>query len=117
MNTDLQTKEITALYKVAFNRAPDAEGLAYWLNDMAHGQTLDQVAHSFSPYIPQFSLHTAASVIDQFSINAFAHIASNDVQNHWQILGLNAVPSYALVEEMALQICGQQLDAWASPVL
>jgi hypothetical protein len=36
--------DITLLYTALFNRAPDAAGLAYWTDAMAHGFSLDKVA-------------------------------------------------------------------------
>ncbi len=38
-------ESITKLYVATFDRAPDASGLAYWLNDS--GLTLEQIAMSF----------------------------------------------------------------------
>lgn len=108
---------ITALYKVAFDRLPDLEGLNWWLNDMANGQSFTQVAHSFAPHLPVFGYGNTPAIIDQFSMNAFGHVASVDVQNHWQIMALNALPSYELVKSMALELLGQPIDSWAYPVL
>jgi len=111
------TIAITALYKVAFNRLPDAEGLAWWLNDMANGQTFSQVAHSFAPHLPSFGYESMEKIIDTFSMNAFGREARDDVQNHWQIMAINAVPSYELVKSMALELVGQPLNSWAYPVV
>lgn len=108
---------ITALYKVAFNRLPDAEGLAWWLNDMEHGQSLHDVAHSFGPLLPKFGTGTVQNILNQFSNNAFGHDASPDVQNHWTSLAYMAVPSYEYVYEAALKLIGQPNDGWAVPVL
>lgn len=107
---------ITAFYKVAFNKAPDAEGLAYWINDLNNGQTVHQVAHSFGAFLPQFLPNNITNVINEFSFNAYGHAARLDVQNHWTILAMDAVPSYALMEEMALTLVGQPTDFWANPV-
>jgi len=38
--------DIALLYQALFERAPEAEGLAYWQDQMAHGATLAQVADS-----------------------------------------------------------------------
>ena len=84
--TALHALQITALYKVAFNRLPDAEGLAWWMKDMANGQTLAQVANSFAPHIPAFGYANMEQTIDTFSMNAFGREARDDVQNHWQIM-------------------------------
>ncbi len=39
--------DIAMLYTALFNRAPDAAGLAYWTDAMAHGLSLEQVASNF----------------------------------------------------------------------
>jgi hypothetical protein len=39
--------DVTLLYSALFNRAPDAEGLAFWLNAIAHGVSLEHVADEF----------------------------------------------------------------------
>lgn len=35
------------LYQAAFNRAPDAAGLGYWISDLDHGAALNDVAQGF----------------------------------------------------------------------
>jgi hypothetical protein len=39
--------DLALLYTALFNRAPDAAGLAYWTDVMAHGVSLEQVATGF----------------------------------------------------------------------
>jgi hypothetical protein len=39
--------DLALLYTALFNRAPDAAGLAYWTDVMAHGLSLEQVATGF----------------------------------------------------------------------
>jgi hypothetical protein len=108
---------VTALYDVAFDRVPDAEGFAWWMKDLDNGQSFADVAASFSPHIPAFTYATTESTIDMFSMNAFNHEASDDVQNHWQVMAVNAVPSHALLLETALYVIGQPLDSWAYPIV
>jgi hypothetical protein len=45
--TGVAAHDITLLYTALFNRAPDAEGLAFWANAMAHGVSLEHVAGEF----------------------------------------------------------------------
>jgi len=41
-------EEVTKLYVATFNRAPDSNGLNYWINDSFNGNpTLSQIALSF----------------------------------------------------------------------
>ena len=39
--------QVYRIYQAAFNRAPDAGGLGYWINAMDHGQSLASVAQGF----------------------------------------------------------------------
>jgi len=115
-NTTTTTQEaqnallITALYEVAFNRLPDAEGLAWWMNDMNNGVSFHNVARQFAVHIPQFGYETTEAIVNKFSMNAFEHTASQDVINHWGVLAVNAVPSFYLAEQMALQLVGMKTD-------
>jgi hypothetical protein len=45
--TGVAAHDLTLLYTALFNRAPDAAGLAYWTDVMAHGVSLEQVATGF----------------------------------------------------------------------
>jgi hypothetical protein len=45
--TGVAAHDLTLLYTALFNRAPDAEGLAFWTDAMAHGASLEQVATDF----------------------------------------------------------------------
>lgn len=44
---------VTRLYKVCLDREPDAEGLAYWVNELKNGQSGTYVAHGFI-FSPEF---------------------------------------------------------------
>jgi hypothetical protein len=39
--------DVALLYTALFNRAPDAEGLAFWTSALAHGASLEQIATDF----------------------------------------------------------------------
>jgi hypothetical protein len=41
------THDITMLYTALFSRAPDAAGLAFWVNAMTHGVSLEHIADEF----------------------------------------------------------------------
>ena len=40
-------KMLVELYIAFFNRVPDADGLAYWVDEIKNGMTMDQLANSF----------------------------------------------------------------------
>jgi hypothetical protein len=42
------SEKIAALYTLMYHRAPDQEGLAYWLNEMAHGKTMTDISRAFT---------------------------------------------------------------------
>ena len=56
---DLQS--IIELYIAYFNRVPDADGLAYWIDQLKAGQTLDQIGQSFYGAAIQYSALTGYS--------------------------------------------------------
>ncbi len=99
---------LTAMYDVAFNKVPDAEGFQYWMNEMANGKTSHDIAKIWQSYIPSFgSMANTEVVIDMFSNNGYNHDASTSVQNHWGNLALSAVPSYELLYDMSVKLVGQ----------
>ena len=99
---------LTAMYDVAFNKVPDAEGFQYWMNEMANGKTSHDIAKIWQSYIPVFgNMANTELVIDMFSNNGYNKDASQDVQNHWGSLALSAVPSYELLYDMSVKLVGQ----------
>jgi hypothetical protein len=98
---------LTAMYDVAFNRVPDAEGFQYWMNLMANGMTSHDIAYIWQSYIPAFTLDTTDNIIDTFSLNGYNHVASQNVHDHWGVLALNAIPSYELLYDMSVKLVGQ----------
>ncbi len=60
--------QIVRLYQAAFDRAPDAVGLAYWTNQLNNGMTLDDVANAFIAS-PEFAATPAGA--DPGSSTAF----------------------------------------------
>lgn len=98
---------LTAMYDVAFNRVPDAEGFQYWMNEMANGKTTHDIAVIWQNYIPAFTYATTADTINQFSLNGYNKTADTSVLNHWGVLALNAIPSYELLYDMSVKLVGQ----------
>ena len=104
---------VTQMYEVALNRLPDAEGLAWWLNDLDNGQTLQQVAHNICTNIEQFSYGRVDDIVNMLYQNKFGHDANPVTVNHWEILAINAVPVEALVHQMSIGIVGLPTESWA----
>lgn len=54
------TEQVAAIYVATFNRAPDAAGLAYWVNDSFGGNpTIEQIAASFFDSPEAQAMYTA----------------------------------------------------------
>ena len=102
---------LTAMYEVAFDRLPDAEGFAYWMNEMANGWTTHDVAVAWQVHLPQFGYTETNSVINTFVYNGYEHKASADVLSHWGVLAINAVPSYELMYDAAVKLVGYTNEA------
>ena len=54
-------KLLIELYIAFFNRVPDADGLAYWIDQYAAGQGIDQIAQSFYSAALEYSTLTGYS--------------------------------------------------------
>lgn len=108
LNTAKNAVILTSMYEVAFNREPDAEGFQYWMNEMANGKTTHDIAVIWQNYIPKFTYDTVDNVIDTFVMNGFEHHASTATINYWGLLYANAVPSYELMYDAAVQLVGMQ---------
>ncbi|RZI44290.1 hypothetical protein EGT07_02370 [Herbaspirillum sp. HC18] len=48
-------KTLIELYVAFFNRVPDADSLAYWIDQFKSGQTVDQISDSFYTAAVQYS--------------------------------------------------------------
>lgn len=99
---------LTAMYEVAFDRLPDAEGFEYWMNLMANGKSTHDIAVIWQNYIPAFNYQNTATVINTFVQNGYEHSASTEVLNHWGVLAINAVPSYELLYDASVKLVGMQ---------
>jgi hypothetical protein len=60
------------IYKAAFDRAPDAEGLGFWIDTLDRGQTLAQVASGFLSS-PEYIDSYGAGISDKAFINHLYH--------------------------------------------
>lgn len=106
--------KITALYEAAFHHLPDTAGLQWWLNDMEHGKSMQQIATLFMQNPEFVAAHPAGESIDHYLStihqNAFGRAIDTYTLNHWEILNFDAVPRVeALVAfaEMSIPLAGQ----------
>lgn len=56
-----QLRSIIDLYVAFFNRVPDADGLAYWLQQLKTGLSFDQISNSFYSAAVRYSAQTGYS--------------------------------------------------------
>ena len=87
-NTDL----VTELYIGYYNRAPDPVGLNFWLNALAGGETLTQVANQFAnssestaiyPFLSNPNLANASSFVTQVYSNLLNRAPDNPGLQFW----------------------------------
>ncbi len=55
---DAQVQSLIELYIAFFNRTPDADGIVYWMDQLAAGKTISQIADSFYQAGIQTSTYT-----------------------------------------------------------
>ena len=69
-----QLKSLVEMYVAYFNRAPDAEGLFYWADKLAEGQTMDQIAEYFFDQDETRAIYTDPSNTDAFVTAVYANV-------------------------------------------
>jgi hypothetical protein len=67
-------KTLEELYVGFFNRIPEAQGLGYWIDRMAAGLTLADVANQFYDAGLQFGVFSATMTDPQFVATAYANV-------------------------------------------
>ena len=79
--------EVSQLYVALFGRAPDSEGLGFWVNQRNQGQTLTQIANAMfatapaRPYYPTWL--TNQEIIAQFYENVLGRTADSEGLAFW----------------------------------
>jgi len=71
---DEQAAQAYRLYKAAFNRAPDLEGLGYWISEFDRGVSLESVSTQFIASAEFTSLYGEAPSHDNFVIALYQNI-------------------------------------------
>lgn len=79
--------QVSQLYVSLFGRAPDGEGLGYWVNKLAQGNSLAQVAQDMfnvdaaRAYYPSFL--TNDEIVAAFYVNVLGRTADAEGQAYW----------------------------------
>ncbi len=68
--------EVVELYVATFNRAPDAAGLAYWVNDS--GLTIEQIAQSFFDQEETQDLYPEGTTDEEFVNSIYQNLFGRD---------------------------------------
>jgi len=82
-----QQTQLIEVYVASFNRAPDADGLAYWATQLEGGMELEQIARSFFVQPEAASFYpeslTTAEFVDQVYLNVLNRTADADGKAYW----------------------------------
>ncbi|MFY7906181.1 MAG: DUF4214 domain-containing protein, partial [Burkholderiaceae bacterium] len=79
--------QVSQLYVSLFGRAPDGEGLGYWVGQLAAGKTVAQVAQDMfnvtaaRAYYPSFM--TNGEIVAAFYVNVLGRTADAEGQAYW----------------------------------
>jgi len=78
--------KVLALYIAYFNRAPDADGMAFWLEQAANGQSLYDISAGFANH-PRFAQEygglTNADVAEKIYLNVLRRPGDEDGIDYW----------------------------------
>ena len=113
--------EATRLYQAAFNRSPDAAGLAYWSGQLSQGSTVAQVAQGFvdsREFAAAYGALDSAGFVAQLYANVLHRAPDAAGQQSW----LNTLASggtraqvlagFAESNENRIATAGATHDAW-----
>ena len=99
--------DVSDLYVALFGRAPDGEGLGYWSNQLASGQTLAQVANAMFNTVPARafypSFQTNAEIINSFYSNVLGRTGDTEGAAYWtgQLNQPTATPGSVITQMIA----------------
>ena len=99
--------DVSDLYVALFGRAPDGEGLGYWSNQLASGQTLVQVANAMFNTVPARafypSFQTNADIINSFYSNVLGRTGDTEGAAYWtgQLNQPTATPGSVITQMIA----------------
>ncbi|HJU70315.1 MAG TPA: DUF4214 domain-containing protein [Paucimonas sp.] len=85
--------DVAGLYAALFGRAPESDGLGYWVTKLNDGETLAQVAQDMYNVEPARAYYplslTNAEIIQQFYVNVLGRTPDADGADYW-VSKLNA---------------------------
>lgn len=109
--TTQQRAQVSQLYVSMFGRAPDGEGLGFWVNKMAAGATMAQVSDQMYATAPARSFYpdflTNQEIIGRFYTNVLGRTADTEGLNYWtaKLNAAGATPG-SVIEQMIGIVAG-----------
>jgi S-layer protein len=102
--TNAQITQATQLYVALFGRAPDAEGLGYWVQQLANGTSLTSVANSMYGVEPARGYYPAfmpnEDIVKSFYTNVLGRTGDTEGINYWtaKLNAPTATPGSVIVD-------------------
>ncbi len=94
--------QVSQLYVGLFGRAPDGEGLGYWVNELGTGRSIVDVANTMYATAPARTLYPAyltnQEIIGNFYTNVLGRTADNEGLNYWTGKLNGATPGSVIAE-------------------
>jgi len=94
--------QVSQLYVALFGRAPDGEGLGYWVNELGTGRSIVDVANTMYATAPARTLYPAyltnQEIIGNFYTNVLGRTADNEGLNYWTGKLNGATPGSVIAE-------------------
>lgn len=106
--TTQQRAEVAQLYVSMFGRAPDGEGLGFWVNKMAAGASMAQVSDQMYATAPARSFYpdflTNQEIIGRFYTNVLGRTADTEGLNFWtaKLNAAGATPGSVIVQMIGI---------------
>lgn len=101
--TAAMSTQVAQLYVSLFNRAPERDGLGYWVQELANGKTMAQVAADMYAVEPARavypSFYTNDQIITAFYTNVLGRTPDAEGKAYW-VAKLNASTPGAVVVDM-----------------
>ncbi len=90
LSTSTYSKNITKLYVATFNRAPDADGIEYWLNS---GLNLEDIAQSFFDQEETQALYPSSNQENLFVESIYHNLFNREPDSEGWIYWIDAINS------------------------
>lgn len=81
-----EVEKVALLYEAALDRKPDTPGLNYWVDDLAAGASINDIAESFTnslEFTTNFNVERNEEFIDQLYLNVLGRVADQAGAEYW----------------------------------